>query len=153
MDQLLSVMYCGDLMNDSMIGPLTRRFLQARRRGLFADDELTRLLHRDAEYTEVIGGQRLTVVGADTIGQILVDRWSDRGDDGQMSIIRRVDVDDRTAMGHWCRQDGDGLVHGRDTYTVDGGLITHIEVEEFDAATIPAPLARHHPTTPVAGTA
>lgn len=127
------------------IGPLTRRFLQARRRGLFAEDELTRLLNPDSEYTEIIDGQRLTVIGADAIGKILQDRWHDRGDDRQMSIIRRVDVDSRTAVGHWCRHEGDRLVHGRDTYSVEHGRITHIEVEEFDEASVPAPLGRRQP--------
>ena len=120
------------------VGAVVRRFLQARRRGPFELRELTRLLHTDATYVEVIDGERLTVSGGNGIAELLQAVWARRGDDETMSIVRSGVTSDTTAVGHWRRVTADGtVVHGRDRYTVADGLIVEIEVEEFASAAVP----------------
>lgn len=122
---------------------VTRRFLQTRRRALFTREELLRLLTDDAEYVEVMDGQRLTISGAEGIVDALETYWSEHL--GSMAIIRHATTGPDSAVGHWRRTEGDSegsrVVYGRDTYQTRGGLICSIEVEEFEEARVPKPVA------------
>lgn len=126
--------------NGLIIATITRRFLQARRRGLFDLAELTSLLHPDAVYREEIDGESWEVRGRQTIAELLHDLWASRGATERMAIVRHRVTGADTAVGHWRRQRGDGSVlHGRDSYTLVDGLIIRVEVEEFDDADVPTP--------------
>ncbi len=128
--------------NTLVIASITRRFLQARRRGLFDLRELTRLLHPDAVYREEIDGEIWEVEGAQTIAEVLHDLWASRSSHDRMSIVRHRVTGADTAVGHWRRQRQDGTtVHGRDAYTMRDGLIWRIEVEEYDQAEVPNAVA------------
>lgn len=117
---------------------MSRRFLQARRRGPFLLSEITRLLHRDATYVETVRGEPWTIIGANAIAEILQDLWRRRGDEESMQIVRLGVTGDTTSVGHWRRVTATGeVVFGRDLYTVRDGLITRVEVEEFERATPP----------------
>lgn len=129
-------------MNGSSdVRAVTRRFLQNRRRDPFSDAEITQLLTPDAEYVEVVGEDRWTVVGPEAILTLLRRYWSGLAAGTHMSVIRHTILEDGTAVGHWRREQNGEVVNGRDTYTTRDGKICRIVVEEFPNVRVPEPVA------------
>lgn len=125
----------------SEVRAVTRRFLQNRRRAPFHDHELTRLLTPDAEYVEVVGDERWTVVGPEAIAALMRRYWSGLAAGARMSVIRHTILQDGTAIGHWRREQDGETVNGRDTYTMRDGRICRIVVEEFPGLRMPEPVS------------
>ncbi|HUG86096.1 MAG TPA: nuclear transport factor 2 family protein [Euzebya sp.] len=130
----------------SDVRAVTRRFLQNRRRDPFSDAEITQLLTDDAEYIEVIGDDRWTVVGPQAIVTLMRRFWSGLAAGAEMSVIRHTILEDGTAVGHWRREQNGEVVNGRDTYTLRDGRICRIVVEEFSDVRIPESVAINRAT-------
>jgi hypothetical protein len=92
------------------------------------------------EYVESIEADAISITGAEAVVSVLQAFWDDVPEISRLVVIRQQFLDDGTVIGHWRLDTGDRVISGRDTYTLRGGRISRIVVEQFADAEVPRPL-------------
>ena len=110
---------------------VSRRYLQAKRRGVHALSELEALIADDCTYVERTGERPVVARGRDEIRSLLSARWAELESENQVAIVKHVVTGPNTIEGHWRRPDhaGSGVVQGRDVMTIHDGKIVRIRVD------------------------
>lgn len=115
---------------------VSRRFLQAKRRGPLGRAELLRLMSQDCVYVEPTDDGPLVARGRDAIADVMEARWEALDEASQIAIVTHVATGPNTIEGRWTRPSptGAGVVRGRDVMTVHEGRIVRILVRDEGTA-------------------
>lgn len=108
------------------------RYFSAMRRGSAAEDELVGLFADDAVYIEPFT-EATPAVGAHQIRNRLRRGWEQPLPDLELEVLS-IDIAGPEATAQWvCRSPAlPGPIHGVDTYRIEGGKITYLEVRLLD---------------------